>query len=415
MAKKKPARKSTPKKAAPKKPAVDRGEEIFAMEPLRFSEESKWRAGLNELVVDLTFKAASLKSSLPEGMLAALADLVRSMNCYYSNLIEGHDTHPIDIERALNDDLSRDPKKRELQLEAKAHISVQRWIDNGGLRGRETSVDGILETHRRFIEGLPAELRSVSDPKTGTSIPVIPGEFRDRDVKVGRHIAISPGAVPRFLTRYAAAYSTQSRGDKILSAAAAHHRLLWIHPFADGNGRVARLMSHAIFLDALETAGIWSVARGLALKVDRYKNCLAGCDATRRNDLDGRGNLSEEALAEFTRFFLEVSIDQVEFMQSLMQPDRLRARVLSWAEEETRLSGLSKKAGQILEAILYRGELPRADIPGLIQTTDRQALRVVKQLQDFGVLTSLSSRTPWRLALPATLAHRWLPGLFPAS
>ncbi len=98
-----------------------------------------------------------------------------------------------------------------------------------------------------------------------------------------------------------------------------------------------------------------------------------------------------------------------------MQPDRLRARVLAWADEEVRLSGLSKKAGQILEALLYRGELPRGDIPDLIRTTDRQALRVVKQLQNFGVLTSLSSKSPWRLALPATLAHRWLPGLFPAS
>ncbi len=415
MAKKSQPKKSPPKKPAPKKNATDRGEHISAMEPLRFSEDSKWRGRLNELVVDLTFKAASLKSSLPEGMLAALAELVRSMNCYYSNLIEGHDTHPIDIERALNDELSRDPKKRELQLEAKAHISVQRWIDGGGLKGRETSVAGILETHQKFIDGLPAELRQVPDPKTGDSIPVVPGALRDRDVQVGRHIAISPGAVPRFLDRYAAAYSNQSRGAKILSAAAAHHRLLWIHPFSDGNGRVARLISHAIFLDALETAGMWSVARGLALKVDRYKDCLAACDTTRRNDLDGRGNLSEEALAEFTRFFLEVSIDQVEFMQTLMQPDRLRARVLSWADEETRLSGLSKKAGQILEAILYRGELPRADIPELIQTMDRQALRVVKQLQDFGVLTSLSSRSPWRLALPATLAHRWMPGLFPAK
>ena len=47
------------------------------------------------------------------------------MNCYYSNLIEGHDTHPIDIERALKNDYSQDAHKRDLQLEAKAHIAVQ--------------------------------------------------------------------------------------------------------------------------------------------------------------------------------------------------------------------------------------------------------------------------------------------------
>ncbi len=43
------------------------------------------------------------------------------MNCYYSNLIEGHDTHPVDIERALRHDYSDDPRTRNLQLEAAAH------------------------------------------------------------------------------------------------------------------------------------------------------------------------------------------------------------------------------------------------------------------------------------------------------
>ena len=37
------------------------------------------------------------------------------MNCYYSNLIEGHNTHPIDIQRALFGEQSRDPKKRDLR------------------------------------------------------------------------------------------------------------------------------------------------------------------------------------------------------------------------------------------------------------------------------------------------------------
>ncbi|BBE32444.1 hypothetical protein SmB9_01020 [Sphingosinicella microcystinivorans] len=79
------------------------------------------------------------------------------MNCYCSNLIKGHNTHPIDIERALNNDLSADPEQRNLQLAARAHIAVQEWIDAGGLR--------------------------------------------DRDVQVGRRVAISPGAIPRFARR----------------------------------------------------------------------------------------------------------------------------------------------------------------------------------------------------------------------
>jgi Fic family protein len=201
--------------------------------------------------------------------------------------------------------------------------------------------------------------------------------------------------------------------DAILSVAAAHHRLLWIHPFLDGNGRVARLGSHAALLDTLDTGGIWSVSRGLARNVTAYKSHLASCDQPRRNDLDGRGNLSEEALAAFTRFFLELCIDQVSFMEELVQPDRLRTRIVLWTEEEIRLGLLPPKSGSILEAVLYRGELPRGDVANTVGTGDRQARRIVSALVDKGVLTSESARAPLRLAFPAAVASRWMPGLFP--
>jgi len=172
-------------------------------------------------------------------------------------------------------------------------------------------------------------------------------------------------------------------------------------------------MSHAILLDALDTGAIWSVARGLARNVQEYKRHLSNCDQPRRNDLDGRGSLSEEALAEFTRFFLTVCIDQVTFMEGLIQPDRLRVRILKWAEEEIKLGALPPKAGSILEAVLYRGELPRSDTGAVVGTGERQARRIVSALLEKGVLTSDSPRAPLRLVFPAALAGRWMPGLFP--
>jgi hypothetical protein len=172
-------------------------------------------------------------------------------------------------------------------------------------------------------------------------------------------------------------------------------------------------MSHATLLDALDTGAVWSIARGLARNVDAYKTHLAACDQTRRNDLDGRGNLSEENLSEFTRFFLTACIDQVTFMEHLMQPDQLRARILLWVEEEIRLDHLPPKSGSIVEAVLYRGEVPRADSANIVGTGERQARRVVSGLLEQGVLTSESTRAPLRLAFPAALASRWMPGLFP--
>ncbi len=393
--------------------AVDRGEPVTSMEPLLLGEDCRHRAALTDLAVDLAAKSAGFRRSLPQGLLVALADLVRSMNCYYSNLIEGHDTHPVDIERALKNDYSADPKKRDLQLEAKAHIAVQRWIDEGNLAGRAVTCDGLKDMHRQFCEHLPEDMLVVDDPDTKERIRVVPGAFRHRDVRIGRHIPISPGAVPRFLEHFEKVYSHVGKTAGILATAAAHHRLLWIHPFLDGNGRVTRLMSHAVLLETLDTGAVWSVARGLARSNNAYKEHLAQCDLSRRNDLDGRGNLSEESLAAFTRFFLETCLDQVSFMESLMQPGRLRTRILLWAEEETRLDVLPPKAGAVLEALLYRGELPRGDVAGLLGQTPRHARRLISKLLKQGVLTSKGPRDPLLLALPAALASRWMPGLFP--
>jgi Fic family protein len=383
------------------------------MTPALLSHEAKSKAKLMDSTLELVARSSGLKRSLPEGTLTALAELVRVMNCYYSNLIEGHNTHPIAIERAMRKNYDSDPKKRNLQKEAEAHVAVQRWIDGGGLSGRAMTVEGICQIHRRFCAALPEDLLWVEDPDTGKKLRLVPGELRQRLVKVGKHVSISPGAVPRFMKQFEALYSRLGRAEATVSGAAAHHRLLWVHPFLDGNGRVARLMSHAMMLEMLDTGAIWSVARGLGRNANLYKQHLAACDLGRRNDLDGRGHLSEETLTEFTSFFLKICIDQVDFMEKLMDPRQLRTRILSWAEDESKIGSLPAKAGQILEAILYRGELPRGDIPKLLQVTDRQALRIVNALSDRHVLTSRSSRSPWRLLFPATLAHRWMPGLFP--
>jgi Fic family protein len=383
------------------------------MEPLLIGETSRRRAGLVDLAFELAQRSAGLRRSLPPSLLDSLATLVRTMNCYYSNLIEGHATHPVDIERALKNDYSKDRAKRDLQLEAKAHIAVQQWIDSGGVKGRAVDIESIRDIHRRFCEHLPADLLLVRNPDTKETLKLVPGEFRTRDVKVGRHVPISPGAIPRFLSRFQEVYAALGPADTVIAAAAAHHRLAWIHPFLDGNGRVARLLSHTMLLKTLDTGAVWSIARGLARNVQDYKGHLAACDQRRRNDLDGRGNLSEENLTAFTQFFLTTCIDQVSFMESLIQPERLRARILLWAEEEIRLDHLPPKSAAILEAVLYRGELPRADVSGIVGTGDRQARRIVSALTEQNVLISGSTRAPLRLAFPAALATRWMPGLFP--
>ena len=82
----------------------DHGESTLWMEPLLIGEASRHRGKLTDLAAALAQKASGFRRSLPDSLLASLADLVRMVNCYYSNLIEGHNTHPVDIARALKND-----------------------------------------------------------------------------------------------------------------------------------------------------------------------------------------------------------------------------------------------------------------------------------------------------------------------
>lgn len=392
----------------------DDNESIARFEPLMVGEGSAHRPALNDLALELATCSAAFRSALPDGIARALAELIRSMNCYYSNLIEGHNTHPVDIERALQDDYSADSVQRDLQLEAKAHIVVQQWIDEGGIAaGEVTAPSNLAEMHRRFCQALPAEMLQMDDPRTGDKLTITPGVFRDRDVVVGRHLAISPGAVPRFLDRLHAGYSDTGRIGSILAAASAHHRLLWVHPFLDGNGRVARLMSYAMLRDVLDTQGLWSVARGLARHEAMYKQHLMACDVARHGDRDGRGVLSEAALAQFVGFFLQLCIDQINFMRGLMNPSGFNDRVSQWARDEILVGRLPLKSDTVLRLVLVQGSIARAEVASMLSMNERSARRVTSALIVSGALSSSSSRAPLELAMPAKLAHLWLPGLFP--
>jgi Fic family protein len=385
------------------------------MEPL-FPEESKH---LTDLATDLVARSHALSGRIHPIMQDSIGDLVRSMNCYYSNFIEGHHTHPVDIDRALAGDYSKEPEKRNLQREARAHIDVQKKIDAGLAPQPSMSLAFISWVHKEFCRQLPDELLIVSEPGTGRQEKVVPGELRDVMVKVGRHIAPAPAELLPLLERFAAAYGNQrlSTIQRIIGAAASHHRLLWIHPFADGNGRVARLYSHALLKELGLGSSLWSISRGLARAVDTYKAALQAADEPRRGDLDGRGNLTQSGLVDFAAFFLSNCIDQVTFMETLLAPADLQRRMEIWCEEETRADRLPKGSWPLLREAALAGEFARGKAPALTGYQERQARTVLNTLIAKGLLVSPTSRSAVRLGFPIAVLDRWFPRLYigPAS
>lgn len=360
--------------------------------------------------------------------LSAVAELVRAVNCYYSNLIEGHDTHPASIDRALRKDYSAEPRKRDLQLEARAHIEVQKLVD-ARLAAEPalaiTTPEFLAWIHREFYLRLPEEFRVVTDPKSGQSEPVHPGEWRHHDVIVGDHVPPAPKEIPAALARFHEAYdlSRHSAVDALALLGAAHHRLLWIHPFGDGNGRVTRLLSDAWLRRAgVRSHGLWTASRGLARARDRYKGLLAAADAPRWNDYDGKGARTLRGLTEFAAFFLEVCADQIRYMGSILEVDRLAERLERYVEgraagffpapEGDALPRLREELGPLVRDLVYSGSLKREELPRRLGAEPRTARRIIEGGVAEGLVVSESSRAPIRLHLPAAVGAVAFPELF---
>ena len=383
---------------------------------------------LHDLALDVIQKSAALGSRQHPVTLNSLHELLRVINSYYSNLIEGHNTHPHDIVRAMQQHYASEPAKRNLQQESVAHIIVQRDMERRLREEPELNVvhsEFLCSLHREFYRHLPEDFRIVKDPVTGRERRVVPGELRDETVKVGYYVPPDSASLPGLLHRFGEFYAPDKhRGaDKLVALAAAHHRLIWIHPFLDGNGRVTRLFTEAYFQRVPVLGyGLWSVSRGLAHRNADYKAALSWADAPRRNDLDGRGNLSNEGLIQFCRFFLEVCLDQVEYMGGMLRLEELVQRIRRYVElrergmipgPEGKKQPLRPEASRMLQEVLVHGVSMRGEIirtSGLRERTGRDLLGL---LLKEGLLVSDTPKGEVKLGFPIHAAAWFFPDLYP--
>lgn len=388
------------------------------IEPARLDEPSE---AIADIVAEIASASTALGRALHPRTAGNLAGLVRIMNTYYSNLIEGHNTRPRDIERALAGDLDKDEGRRNLQLEAAAHVRVQSEIDAMAADGRlpePASCEFILWLHREFYRGAPDAMLRIGERKR--ALLMAPGAWRSRsehDNAVGRHIPPSSDRVADFMRHFENRYKLGSLGKaaRILAIPAAHHRLNYIHPFPDGNGRVSRLMSHAMCLSAgIGAHGLWSISRGLARGLEsrgEYKRMMDHADTPRQGDLDGRGNLSQRALADFTLWFLKVCLDQISFMTSLFEIDMLARRLRALVAQSP---ALKPEASRLLEEALIRGEFERGDASRIAGLPERTARRILNDTVEAGLLASETPKGPVSLRFPAASLEILFPRLYPA-
>lgn len=388
------------------------------MEPLLPSEARL--APVLERAHDLIRQADRLAGWGRTGALSGLRQLLRAMNSYYTNKIEGQHTLPLEIEQALRNDYAKDADKARRQRLALAHMATElqietRWSEWDAQK--VWSAETVCDIHQDLFARLPeADLEQGSGADRQL---LVPGQIRQREVSVGRHAAPAAAALPAFMARWAQVYGGVRRGEmQIVAMAAAHQRLAWIHPFLDGNGRVARLHSHLVLGHLGLTNGLWSPLRGFARSHESYYAHLAAADEPRAGDLDGRGNLTEAGLLNWINYVIGVCIDQVEFMTSLLSLDGMKDRIaacLSFEEQVVRQGVRTESLRALHYLFSTQSELDRADFKAMLGLGDRLATAQVSALLSRGMLLTDSPYGKLRFGVPQHALRFYFPNLWPEA
>lgn len=364
---------------------------------------------LSELAREVVVRSLGLATAAHPTTVDSLRSLLREMNSYYSNRMEGHSTHPLDIAAALRSEYSTSGETARLQRLAIAHIHAERLLE-GPDTSEVLTMKFLRKTHSELYGVLPE-----SERVTPEGSVIEPGRNRTMRVKVGHHVPPEPNAIDLFGQRFDQKYArTYPLEETFVAVAAAHQRVSWIHPFEDGNGRAARLQTHCALFPL--TKGLWSVSRGLARNQESYYRYLAGADRHREGDLDGRGNLSEKGLTAWCEWFIDICLDQVNFMRSMLDLDGVHRRITGLiAARAAHDSRYRPETALALFHLFAAGPLPRADffrITGLGERTARSAL---SHLLAAGLVTSPDHRSSVRIAFPLDALLHIFPALYPEA
>ncbi|MDR8017413.1 Fic family protein [Ectopseudomonas guguanensis] len=378
-----------------------------------------------ELPVDILEKASLLpaKAAFLDGRLAPatrarLVSLLEVTNTYYSNLIEGQYSAPADMQRA-----QAAPKRERKQLNdlAMQQLGVQtsferilrRW-DEDITWSTMFSPWLVKQVHKALFKHAPAEQLKLHDSERY----LVPGKLRaepDEQVEVGQHLAPDAQVVHpmlELLQQFMGGYKDPRT--RLIAALAYHHRLAWVHPFMDGNGRLVRLMTHLqlVYLDL--RPNLWSLSRGLARRQTDYYAMMANADRPREGDLDGRGQLSLKHYLDFIRFMLDVCLDQIDYMSEALDPARMRQRIERLFKYHERINAAKIRPGSAaaVHALLSMGTMPRATFKTFLGLSERLAIDELKRLIELGVVLSPTPKSrDVEPGLPVWFAQEIFPDL----
>lgn len=372
------------------------------------------RARLADLTSEIYSYSGALNRVIPGiETRESIAVLLAGMNSYYSNLIEGVKTLPDDVEAALAPEFAKSASNTDKQKLTYAHIKVETELRNELKKNPNIySAEFIQGLHHKFYKNLPDTFQ-FTETHSGKLLAINGGNLRDRGVTIAKHIPPPPEELPHILTAFNNYFSAPSwlRTEQLFLAAASHHRLTWIHPFLDGNGRISRLFSTACLIEAgVDGSGLWSMSRGLARNRENYYQYLARADQT--EPYEQRYRLSEKGLGEFSIFFLETLLDQMQFMTDLLELPKITKRIEKHIMFEIDPPKHGPALAKFLKWLFIEGTMARGEVKNVTGLKDTAAREVINLAFKHKLIKSPSPKGILSMAFPARILDSYFPKLY---
>lgn len=366
-------------------------------------------------------KLNQLHSNMPKVILSEIVKNINHVNNYYSNQIESDGTHPIDIERICKEGVMANKTGSEAlkkRLALSYHAAQQEIMQE---HYPKRLIERAKFFHKSFYDSqfLHEDQLYILDESTAGQIPVTPGKFRERMVQIGNHIPPEETEINRLLKEWDAHYSLNEKDvgyKKLLKAFVAHHRLMYVHPFLDGNGRAGRLVLESMLKEAAPNShGLWSISRGLAKSKDDYFGALENAGMIRQGaPYDGAGSLSERGLVRFVNYMRETANKEVDFMLKLMDLSKLESRLSKFVDFSDK--EIPKEMKMLIPHLLVKGEIKKSDLPEIWHVSERKSRDVQNTLKKLSLIkdSNESHRTPIRLNISAEVMSFIFPEIMPA-
>ncbi|OHA14973.1 MAG: hypothetical protein A3A10_02770 [Candidatus Tagabacteria bacterium RIFCSPLOWO2_01_FULL_42_9] len=341
----------------------------------------EWDSALASTVVELErLRVKRLGGPVPPYIFFQLKELFHWLESLGSTRIEGNRTTLAEFVEKVIEKIPKDTKEEQLREIFNVDRAID-FIEKNIQEGTEITRAHISEIHKTIVDGLtpPSKKGEGSD---------YPGQLRPINATIQKSDLVLPDTVkvPEYFDELLNFVNTKrDQKDDLLVTALAHHRMTWIHPFDNGNGRMVRMFTYALLIKQgfqVQTGRILNPTAIFCMNRDKYNEMLSEADTGEPGKI--------LAWCDYVLAGLKEEIEKIDhLLDRKFTTEKVLLPALDFAIDRKQIT---QREHNILQALVRKDDmtLRSADLDTVIgEESPVQRSRIIKKLREKGMFHPL--------------------------